>query len=926
MYAVENRVPTGTGDERYCALVGRLPAIVMEMQPDGVISYANDKASEFFGLSDDWHSGEQPEPRFCVRQLEAIYGRLDDISPEASETSLSTLVDFGGRRRWIEWNLRGTFDGGAVRNYLVAGFDITEKKGREKRLQESREVARAAFKAKSEFMTNMSHEIRTPLNGVMGMLQLLQISDLSPEQDDFANTAMESCERLARLLTDILDLSRAEARKMTLNPQPFSLNKLMMDVRTLFESTARQARLCMSCRVDESIPDILLGDRLRIQQVLDNLVGNALKFTNEGEIQISVFRQLPAGQEPFRVLFIVSDTGIGVSEEKIASLFSPFTQVSTGYSRQFEGAGLGLAISRRLVELMGGNMSIDTEEGIGTTISVSLPLTPTEAEETEEAVRGDAESYEATELSVLVAEDDYVNRYAVRVMLERSGFRVETAENGREAIRLLGEKAFDVVLMDVQMPEMGGVEAAEAIRRGGAGRERASIPIVAMTAYALPDGRERLLQSGMDCYVPKPVSKQTLLEALANAMGDTGGGDRHCMDAAIGELPGTNAQPAASPTEDSLPTRFAPARRSTREEVELDFQVISQDACTDYLDFFPLPLLVLNANRQVVFSNRACLQMFGLSDEKALLGNRPGEILHCAYSDLEPGGCGTSRFCSECGIVRAVLRSMESDAAYTCDSKVLQSIGGECHAMDLRIHAVPFDVNRVRHFVVTIQDISDLKRREMMERVFFHDIMNTAGGARNLVELLLSEEDSDVRETLDLLGLALNGLVGEISSQRDLMLAERGDYPLNTTTIMSRAIIEDVARELRCHPVAVEKDIVVERESRDRTIRADLPLLRRVLVNMLKNGLEATPSGGTVRLGCTSADGHVVFAVQNGQVMDQETQFQIFKRFYSTKGKGRGLGTYSIKLLTENYLGGKVDFISNDQVGTIFRAFIPEIA
>jgi PAS domain S-box-containing protein len=916
MRAIEDCPPTGTGDDRFRALVEQLPAIVMEMQPDGAISYANTNASVFFNLSWSCFGQEKPEAHFCVRHLEAIYDSLGKIRPDAPETSLTTRVDLGGSRRWIEWSLRGTPDGdGAFRSYLVVGFDITEKKGREKRLEESRELAEAAFNAKSEFMTNMSHELRTPLNGVMGMLQLLRGSDLDPEQADFANTAMESCDRLARLISDILDLSRVEARKTALSPESFSLRQLVQDVRTLFEPTAKQAKLSFSCRIDESIPDYLLGDRLHLQQVLNNLVGNALKFTKEGGIQLRACRQLPAGQEPFRVLLTVSDTGIGVPEEKIDSIFSPFTQVSTGYSRQFEGAGLGLALSRRLVELMGGNMSMETEVGLGTTVAVSLPMMPAGAEDLAELVRRNQPACSAAGLSILLAEDDYVMSYAVRVMLERSGFLVQVAANGREAIRLLGEKPFDVVLMDLQMPEMGGVEAVEAIRRGEAGRECASIPIVVMTAYTVPDDRERLSRSGVSGSISKPVSKKVLLEAVMNALAHGSG----CVDL----HPAVDGE-GGEPGDEPMPTRFAPARRSSPEAIERDFRIISQDDCTKYLNFFPLPLLVLNADRQIVFSNQVCLGMLDVSDEKALLGRRPGEVLQCAYSTLEPGGCGTSRFCRECGIVKAVLRSMEINTPTTFESRVLQSVEGECRAMDLSIHATPFDVDRVLHVAVTIQDISDLKRREMMERVFFHDIMNTAGGARNLVELLLGDDDDDVRESLELLSLSLNGLVGEIASQRDLVLAENGDYPISKTAILSRSVVEDVARELRRHPVSAEREIAVSRDSCDRVLKTDLSLLHRVLVNMVKNGLEATPPGGTVRIGCSSANKYVVFEVRNDQAMDQATQCQIFKRFYSTKGRGRGVGTYSIKLLTENYLGGRADFTSNAQVGTIFRVFIPE--
>ncbi|MEF2231376.1 MAG: ATP-binding protein [Pseudodesulfovibrio sp.] len=508
-------------EDRYRLLVEELPVIIVEMLPDGTVSYANTAASDFFGFSMARFGGEKPEASFCVRQLEAIRDGLASTSREAPLTTRTSRVEIGGRTHWIEWNLRGRFDGrGEAWRYLAAGFDITDKKSNEERLLESREEAQAANKAKTEFLANMSHEIRTPLNGVMGMLQLLETTALGREQGEYVSAAVKSCERLTHLLSDILDLSRVEAGKMMMSARPFHLKKVVVEVCRLFELTAEQAHLRMSCCMDASIPEVLLGDKLRIQQVLNNLVGNALKFTRSGEVRLEVLRQLPPDHEQFRILFIVSDTGIGVPDEKIAALFSPFTQVSAGYTRQFEGAGLGLAICKRLVNLMGGNIAIDSEAGVGTAVAVSLPLPPVTEPAAERGGEGPFQASPAIGLRVMVAEDDFVNCYAVRVMLEQSGFRVHTAGSGREAIRLLGEHAFDVVLMDVQMPDMNGIEATEAIRRGEAGERCVAIPIVAMTAYAMPGDRERLLKSGMNAYVAKPLSKAALLDAMAEAITD----------------------------------------------------------------------------------------------------------------------------------------------------------------------------------------------------------------------------------------------------------------------------------------------------------------------------------------------------------------------------------------------------------------------
>jgi len=513
----------GSCEGRFRDLVEELPVIIMEMLPDGSASYANAAASAFFGFANARFDEHRPLASFCVRHLDAIRDGLASTSPQAPLATLATRVEIGGRKHWIEWNLRGRFEeDGTPRCYLAVGFDITDKKSNEERLQESREVAEAANKAKSEFLANMSHEIRTPLNGVMGMLQLIETTDLDREQREYACAAVKSCERLTHLLSDILDLSRVEAGKMTLKPKPFALREVVMDVCRLFELTAEQSHLRLSCSMDANIPETLFGDKLRIQQVLNNLVGNGLKFTRSGEVRLEAFRQLPADHGRFRVLFLVSDTGIGVPDEKLAALFRPFTQVSGGYTRQFEGAGLGLAICKRLVDLMGGNIAIDSEAGVGTCIAVSLPLDP--LEEPRAGVRKPplpVLASPAIGLRVLVAEDDFVNCYAVRTMLEQSGFTVHSAGNGREALALLRVHDVDVVLMDIQMPGMNGIEATQAIRGGEAGERNVGVPILAMTAYAMPGDRERLLGSGMNGYVAKPLNKAILLDAMADAIADS---------------------------------------------------------------------------------------------------------------------------------------------------------------------------------------------------------------------------------------------------------------------------------------------------------------------------------------------------------------------------------------------------------------------
>ncbi len=365
-------------------------------------------------------------------------------------------------------------------------------------------------------------------------------------------------------------------------------------------------------------------------------------------------------------------------------------------------------------------------------------------------------------------------------------------------------------------------------------------------------------------------------------------------------------------------THFAPARRESAEEVEREFQHVDGYACSQYFDFFPLPLAVLNPARQIVFANKPFQELTRSGDGHSFLGKRPGEIVGCVHASTEPGGCGTSVNCRECGAVLAVLETMATGKPCVRDCQILQNVDGHTGALDLRVHAAPWQHGEDRFCVVTMMDISAEKEREVMERVFYHDLLNSAGSAYSLVSTLHDECPQELSESLDLVGTALSRLVDQIQSQRTLQQVERGEYVVSRITLQALEVLETVVEEYLSLPLAKGRRLVVDPASKNGHVKADHALLRRVLVNMVKNALEASAAGDTVTAAATVDGGTIRLSVHNPQCMAESVQLQLFKRSFSTKGPGRGLGTYSIKLLGEDHLGGRVGFESTEAGGTTF--------
>ncbi|MFW6361016.1 MAG: ATP-binding protein [Spirochaetota bacterium] len=516
-----------SAEKLFRSLVRSMPSGLIVRDRSEQIVFYNLAAARLFGLRNDTHL----DPQVIFKDVKVLH-RNGETAVQSKLPSIVSLkegrkirnyelkvIRSDGSYRWLSVNSEPLFRAGEVAPYAaVATFrDITENRKIVQEIERARQIAEEASKSKSRFLANISHEIRTPLSGVMGMTDILLGSELNTEQREQLLLMKDAEESLLDIINKVLELSKIESGNIIIENNTFLLRSTVKKAVLPLYMGTQPAELTMDINIADDVPNVLIGDAQRVQQVLANLVSNAIKFTDRGRISVNVSLQKKL-RNSVKLCFAVKDSGMGIPESELERIFENFQQVDSSFSKRHQGSGLGLSITRQLVEIMGGEIWVESFPGKGSSFFFTIDFMLADGEKSKDRRQKGAFPSHTYSLSILLAEDNMLNQKSISYFLKEMGHTVEIAQNGKEALEKLRRNKYDLVLMDVQMPVMNGLEATRSIRKADGSRFDPQIPIVALTAYAMKEDVHHILSSGMNAYVSKPLSRDILAQAIGSVL------------------------------------------------------------------------------------------------------------------------------------------------------------------------------------------------------------------------------------------------------------------------------------------------------------------------------------------------------------------------------------------------------------------------
>jgi PAS domain S-box-containing protein len=515
-------------DEKlFRSLVRSMPSGLIVRDRSEKIIFYNLAAARLFGMRND----TTLDPQTILKELKILNTKGEMADPDRLPSIVSLregrkirnyeleIIRADGSRRWVTINSEPLFHTGKIAPYAAVATlkDITENRRIVQEIDQSRQIAEEASKSKSRFLANISHEIRTPLSGIMGMTDMILGSDIGKEQREQLLLMKDAEESLLNIINKVLELSKIESGNIIIENNTFLLRSTLKKAVLPLFMGRQPSELSLDIDIPDDIPNILIGDALRLQQVLANLVANAIKFTEHGQVSVAVSLQKEAA-DSVTLCFTVKDSGVGIAKSELERIFDSFQQIDSSFSKRHQGSGLGLSITRQLVEIMGGEIWVESMPGQGSSFFFTISFLRGCGDGKKRTGHIGTIPSHSTSLSILLAEDNELNQKSISYFLRELGHQVELAQNGKEVLDKLRQRKFNLVLMDVQMPVMNGLEATRTIRNADTALFNPQIPIIALTAYAMKDDVHHILSSGMNAYVSKPLSRDILAQAIASVL------------------------------------------------------------------------------------------------------------------------------------------------------------------------------------------------------------------------------------------------------------------------------------------------------------------------------------------------------------------------------------------------------------------------